>query len=186
MKNILVLSQKGGTGKTTLADNIAFTFEAENSSVAFYNTDPQGGALHKTKEDDEADITVIDTAGVLAKNTKDMITEADLIVIPTQASALDMEPLNRIRGLVAKEAPATPVLIVINGWNRWTNAREFHDWLKESLRSTERIATLSQSEVVRRAAAYGESIQSFAPKSKSAAEVNAITNVLKELLQMEN
>lgn len=98
MKNVLALSQKGGVGKTTIADNLAFMLEADGNAVTFYDLDPQGGALHDTTETPEAAFAVIDTPGAITEDTQDMIADADLIVIPTRASALDMPPLERTRG----------------------------------------------------------------------------------------
>ena len=47
MFTILFLNQKGGVGKTTLADELAFALERRGSTVAFVSTDPQGGSVHE-------------------------------------------------------------------------------------------------------------------------------------------
>lgn len=185
MKNILLLSQKGGTGKTTLADNIAFGLESNGVSVAFYDIDAQGGALHETTEPEDATVAVIDTPGFLTDDTQDMIADADVVVIPTRASALDMPPLERTRDLIAAIAPTVPVLIVLNGFNRWSNAKGFKEWIEENLKPTESVFVLSQSEVVPQAAANGEGIGTFAPKSRPATELAALIESVQKTLDVE-
>ena len=44
MYTILMLNQKGGVGKTTIADELSFALERRGKTVAFVTTDPQGGA----------------------------------------------------------------------------------------------------------------------------------------------
>lgn len=185
MKNILVLSQKGGTGKTTLADNIAYMLEDEGYSVTFYDTDPQGGSLHGTVKHDDPDVAVIDTPGILTDNTRDMIEDADVIVVPTRASRLDMQPLQRIRDMIEKDAPSVPVLIVLNGFNRWSNANDFKEWLESKLRHNESLAVLSQSEMIPQAAGNDISVVSYAPKSRPAEELRQIVQSVKDLLGLE-
>ena len=51
MYTVLFLNQKGGVGKTTLADELAFALERRGMSVAFVSTDPQGGSVHEVCED---------------------------------------------------------------------------------------------------------------------------------------
>ena len=69
MFTILFLNQKGGVGKTTLADELAFALERRGSTVAFVSTDPQGGSVHEVCDDpdyaESCDYQIVDTAGVL-------------------------------------------------------------------------------------------------------------------------
>lgn len=48
MFTILFLNQKGGVGKTTLADELAFALERRGSTVAFVSTEP-GRAAPSTR-----------------------------------------------------------------------------------------------------------------------------------------
>lgn len=66
MKTILVCNQKGGVGKSLVADEIAFSFERSGIPVSFYDLDTQGGTLHETHEADAAQVAVVDTALGLA------------------------------------------------------------------------------------------------------------------------
>ena len=47
MYTILMLNQKGGVGKTTIADELSFALERRGKTVAFVTTDPQGGSVHE-------------------------------------------------------------------------------------------------------------------------------------------
>lgn len=182
MQNILVMSQKGGCGKSTIADELAFALERRDVPFAFYSLDEQGDSLHETQEPDDARVAVIDTPGSLSDDTPDMIRDADVIVVPTRASGRDMTALQRTRDLIANTSPDVPVIIVMNGWNRWNNAKDFRAWLEDDLRDAEQILTLSQSDNIPKAEAAGESVIGYAPRSKSYSEiVNIITAVFEKL-----
>lgn len=69
--NILLVNQKGGVGKTTFADEIAWGLERRGHKVGFGNLDPQGGANHeKNLLDDEDAVNVIDTPGFLRRHRR--------------------------------------------------------------------------------------------------------------------
>lgn len=109
MKTILVCNQKGGVGKSLVADEIAFSFERSGIPVSFYDLDTQGGTLHKTHE-------------------------ADVVVIPTRTTSRDIEPLMRMRKTVFKNGYAK-IVYVMNGWNRFKAARatrELVDTVREA------------------------------------------------------
>ena len=63
MKTIFVCNQKGGVGKSLVADEIAFSFERFGIPMSFYDLDAQGGTLHGTHEVDGAEVAVVDTSG---------------------------------------------------------------------------------------------------------------------------
>lgn len=75
MYTILMLNQKGGVGKTTIADELSFALERRGKTVAFVTTDPQGGSVHEVCDDpdfaEECDFQVVDTAGVLVGGVND-------------------------------------------------------------------------------------------------------------------
>ena len=75
MYTILLLNQKGGVGKTTIADELAFAFERRGMTVAFVSTDPQGGNVHEVCDDpdyaESCDFQIVDTAGVLKNGMDD-------------------------------------------------------------------------------------------------------------------
>ena len=73
MKTILVCNQKGGVGKSLVADEIAFSFERSGIPVSFYDLDAQGGTLHRTQEADGAQVAVVDTPGALQEGLADIV-----------------------------------------------------------------------------------------------------------------
>lgn len=136
MKTILVCNQKGGVGKSLVADEIAFSFERSGIPVSFYDLDTQGGTLHKTHEEDGAQVAVVDTPGALQEGLADWLKEADVVVIPTRTTSRDIEPLMRMRKAVFKNGHAK-IVYVMNGWNRFKASRDFMEWF-EGLLATRR------------------------------------------------
>ena len=83
MLTILIANQKGGVGKTTIADELAFELERRGASVSFISTDPQGGSVHETDDgDEERDWRIVDTPGVLADALPEWCEAADMVLVP--------------------------------------------------------------------------------------------------------
>lgn len=129
MKTILVCNQKGGVGKSLVADEIAFSFERSGIPVSFYDLDAQGGTLHRTREADGAQVAVVDTPGALQEALSEWLKEADVVVIPTRTTSRDIEPLMRMRKAVFKHSRAK-IVYVMNGWNRFKASRDFMEWFE--------------------------------------------------------
>src|ERR671917_1246964 len=114
---IAIVNQKGGTGKTTLATNVARGLQLEGSRVLLVDSDPQGTARDWRQaseidnmlsvvgvdrplslERDLPDITqvfdwiVIDGAANLKNQalTVNAVKVADVVLIPVQPSAADI------------------------------------------------------------------------------------------------
>lgn len=116
-KVIAVAQQKGGSGKTTLAANLAVVFAARGARVALLDTDPQGslGRWFMTRRERlgqagldfttssawgvgyeceklkrEADYVIIDTPPKVDSDLRPALREADLILIPVASSHVDL------------------------------------------------------------------------------------------------
>jgi len=183
MKNILICNQKGGVGKSLVADELAFSFERSQIPISFFDLDSQGGTLHPTSRKKDAQAAVIDTPGALQRQLGDWIAHADLIVIPTRTTSRDIEPLMRMRKAVdAGARPGVPVVYVLNGWNRWRASSDFLAWLKGSAGiEPGSLARLPQSEQFVQASAAGRSVVEHARHSSAAKAALELCGLVRRL-----
>ena len=120
MYTVLFLNQKGGVGKTTLADELAFALERRGKTVAFVSTDPQGGSIHEVCDDpdfaESCDFQIVDTAGALRHGMDDWCRAADLILIPMLPSTRDMEPTMRTLKIARNSGTKAVVYVIVNNF----------------------------------------------------------------------
>jgi chromosome partitioning protein len=110
MRTVLIANAKGGSGKTTLATNLAGYFASRGRRVVLSDMDRQQSALdwlgrrskilpriqgidgRKQRSDDlGAEWTVIDSpAGLHGEKLSEAIKEADWVLVPMQPSAFDI------------------------------------------------------------------------------------------------
>ncbi|MEW4402884.1 ParA family protein [Enterococcus sp. AN402] len=182
---ILMLNQKGGVGKTTLADEIAFTLERRGFSVAFVSTDPQGGQIHELCMDmsviENSDFQVIDTAGQLKEDMKVWCREANVILVPILPSPRDLEPTLRTLELIRSSNTTAKVFVVINNfYSLGVLDRELSAFFDSEnidvLGKVPRAVALSQ------ASAANKSVIEFAPYSHV---IPIIEKIGDDLIQMK-
>ena len=124
---LLVGGEKGGTGKTTIAVNLAAMRARQGRDVLLVDTDPQGSASYWTQVRDEASLTprvasiqkfgkgiqqelhdlakryqdiIIDAGGRDSIELRAALVVANLALIPIQASQFDLWTLDRMDNLV--------------------------------------------------------------------------------------
>lgn len=170
MKKILVCGQKGGTGKSTISDEIAFSFERSGIPVAFLDLDVQGGTIHKTDRNPDAEVAVIDTPGALQSELTTWLAEADAIVVPMRTTSRDIEPMWRMRKAVDAAGKEDRTLYVLNGWNRFKACADFLLWFHGACGDDVRICKLPQSELFIQASAAGRSVVGFGRKRTPAGD----------------
>ncbi len=137
MRVIAIASQKGGSGKTTLAGHLAVQAERSGvGSVALIDADPQGSladwwneresptpvfvhtSTQRLEQDIEQlkglgiDLLFIDTPPAITATISDVIRVSDLVLIPTRPSPHDLRSVGRTVELV--EAISKPMVFVIN------------------------------------------------------------------------
>lgn len=142
---ITIAQQKGGSGKTTLAVNLAVEFLKRGQRVAILDTDPQGslgrwflarrdGAGVEGMEFSTAsawgvsyeceklrktnDIVIVDTPPKVDADLRPALREADLVLIPVASSHVDLWAVDGVLDLIAREGRAA--LVVLNRWKAGT------------------------------------------------------------------
>lgn len=114
-KTILVAAQKGGVGKSTIANELAFGLTRLGHRVSLINLDPQGSSVFPESEaSNDDDFWVIDTPPTLNENFSEWCRSADIILVPTCASALDLDPLLRCLNLIENSGATASHGVVIN------------------------------------------------------------------------
>jgi chromosome partitioning protein len=198
MKTIAIVSQKGGSGKTTLATALAVRAMKDGHSVALFDIDPQGSASlwAERREGDEpaviscqifalekllakaeeggADFAFIDTPGKIEQAAIAASKAADLALIPVRATAFDLDALKELRSLmaIAGDPPAYVVLnaIPVQG-KRHLDARAVIEKLHKL---TVAPVHLSQRNAFSDAIIAGKTASEYEPKGKAAAELDAL------------
>ena len=131
---VTMLNEKGGVGKSTIADEIFSSFERTGVSVALINTDAQYGDAVRG-DASSAEVVIVDTPGTLPDNVDEMVAASDLIVVPTRPTARNVEPTCRVLTRVHDVDPYTPVLVVLVGTTtRGVAGARFATWLKDWLK----------------------------------------------------
>lgn len=137
MKIIVLASQKGGVGKTTLSGHLGVEASADGSKVAIIDTDPQGSlsawwnarkskqpvfassSISTLEKDIETlkqagfDYLIIDTPPAVTSTIKSVVQLADLIVIPTRPSPHDLRAVGATVDIVNE--CGKKMVFVING-----------------------------------------------------------------------
>ncbi|MDT0681877.1 ParA family partition ATPase [Roseicyclus sp. F158] len=138
-RTITLAQQKGGSGKTTLAANLACAYRLEGRRVALLDTDPQGslGRWFMTRRDAlgeadmefstasawgvsyeveklrrENDVVIVDTPPKVDADLRPALREADLVLVPVSASHLDLWATESVLELAKRERRTT--LLVLN------------------------------------------------------------------------
>ena len=168
MYTILLLNQKGGVGKTTIADELAFAFERRGMTVAFVSTDPQGGNVHEVCDDpdyaESCDFQIVDTAGVLKNGMDDWCRAADMILVPMLPSTRDVEPTMRTLEIAAASKTQAKTFIILNCFYAFGRLdRDLVEYLGGE--NIPVMAKIPRAVALAQAAAEGKSVAEYAPRS---------------------
>ena len=186
MKTISFINQKGGVGKSLLADELAFEFERKGLLFNFYDLDGQGGLIHEERELENAQYNIVDTPGQLTKDILNAIKETDIIIVPTRASIKEMEPLQRTLQVIENcKKDNAVVILVLNGWNRFTAYSQFEEWLAEEYPKFNKIVAIPQSEDLTKAGVVGKSVIEFNPRSKASEQLSKLWAIVEYELGMK-
>ncbi|WP_372893504.1 ParA family partition ATPase [Rhodosalinus sp.] len=136
---VTIAQQKGGSGKTTLAANLAVAWARAGKSVALVDTDPQGslGRWFMTRIEGRAapdlefstssawgvgyetrklagshDLVVVDTPPKADSDLRPGLRAADLVIVPVASSHVDLWATEGVLDLARREG--RPALLVLN------------------------------------------------------------------------
>lgn len=158
MRHIMVINAKGGSGKTTIATNLASYYATQNKNVAIIDFDPQGSSLDWLAERSSAkqpiqgisgfkkksekpprntDIVIMDVPAALhgAELTR-LLKQAQTILVPVLPSPIDMRAATHFISELQKSAPVSQkkskVALVANRAREITNiAWELEEFLNK-------------------------------------------------------
>jgi chromosome partitioning protein len=202
-KVITVAQQKGGSGKTTLAVNLAVSLHGRGHSVALVDTDPQGSLGRwflermQAQGEDEAldfstssawgasyeseklkrrfDFVIIDTPPKIDSDLRPALRVADLVLVPVATSHVDLWATEGVLDLARREK--SPVLVVLNRVRHNTRLSS-----EVARKAAELGAEVAGTQVANRVA-YAETLGQGRsavelPRSAGAArdEINALTD----------
>ena len=136
-KVITIAQQKGGSGKTTLAANLAVAFARTGLTVALLDTDPQGslgrwfmarrargdvgmefatasawGVSYECEKLRKlVDVVIVDTPPKVDADLRPALREADLILVPVASSHVDLWATEGVIDLAKRERKAVSVVL---------------------------------------------------------------------------
>lgn len=141
MKTIVLASQKGGAGKTTLCGHLGVEAAASGKKIALIDTDPQGSladwwnereaehpafissSIHSLENDLEEirkagfDFVLIDTPPAVTTTIRTVVALADLVIIPTRPSPHDLRAVGKTVDIV-NECNKRMVFVINGAANR--------------------------------------------------------------------
>ena len=193
MRAITFLSQKGGSGKTTLAVHLAVAAEAAGEHACIIDTDPQQSAVawRQVRTDDRpgvlsatpatlsrmidrardegATLVVIDTAPHLQPGTSQVVAHADAIFIPTRPTALDLATIPS--SVQVARATDKPTAFIVNACP--PRAPEVSETIEVLAAYGHPVApvTIGDRRAFSRAIANGRAVMEFEPRGRAAQEI---------------
>lgn len=206
MRTLAFMTQKGGTGKTTLAASVAVAAQEAGHQVYLIDMDPQGslsgwsarreaetppvdkitpdklGAALRGLEKAGYTLAIIDTAGIDSAATAAAMQAADLSLIPARPSALDIEAARPT--MAALMRLNRPFAFVLNQAPSGRTARPL-----DASRALGLLGVLAQPFIVQRAdhldaMALGQGVTERDPHGKAAEEIRQLWTWVNQ--RMEN
>ena len=194
---LTVAQQKGGSGKTTLAANLAVQFRLMNQRVALLDTDPQGSLgrwfmarrasgvtdmdfttssawgvgyeVEKLKKTN--DIVLIDTPPKIDSDLRPALREASLILVPVSSSMLDLWATDGVLDLAARVGK--PSIIILNRCSAGTRLAQEIATAAADLHPDIASATLGQRTAFAATLGHGQGVAETG-KSMAQAEISAL------------
>ncbi len=197
MKTIAIVSQKGGSGKTTVAVHLAVCAERAGQTAAIIDLDPQASALEwhsrrdagtpevitatpeqlagllKSAEDNGADLMIIDTAPHSDRAAVVAADLADIVLIPCRPSAFDVAAIDTTLNLLKLTKAVNRTAILLNAApprGGLTNAAETGLSEMVSVAPVRLHHRVAYSHAIN----TGHSVEEYDPHGKAANEIRAL------------
>lgn len=205
MQTLAFLSQKGGSGKTTLAVHTAVAAQEDGERVVIVDTDLQKSAttwsdsrqsdtpvvapvaaavlnnVMKASRDDAMTLCIIDTAPHAAPDAARVAALADLVVIPCRPTAFDLAAAGSAVEIV-KAAGARAVFVLSACPLRAPEITETRAVL-EGYGYPVAPVPISERRAFARAVASGRAVTEFDAGGKAAQEIRALWNWFREQMK---
>ncbi|MGB7441812.1 MAG: ParA family partition ATPase [Coleofasciculaceae cyanobacterium] len=198
MKIISFVSQKGGTGKTTLALNLAVAAELASKQTAVIDLDPQASAADwgdsrsqetpvvvsaqparltkvlETAKQAGAALAIIDTAPHSESTALAAMRSANFVLVPIRPAILDLRAISNTIDLVNLSKSKAVVIL-----NACPSRGSLVDEASEAIASYG--VPVAPVKVVNRAAfnhslTVGQAVQEYEPNGKAADEIKQLYN----------
>lgn len=199
MKILSFICQKGGTGKTTLALNVAVEAMRRGYTVAVIDLDPQpsacawsdlrtkrgeppvidakparlAAAVQAARAEGGLDLLIIDTGGRTEEGAFAAAKASDLVVVPVQPSAVDLKSIPATRDLIAMAGYPQALAVITRTKPFGTRHKESEAWLAQSKIAVSR-SIIGDRITFQDAYAAGQGVAEYAPASRAAEEVDAL------------
>lgn len=202
MRSIAFLSQKGGSGKTTLAVHIAVAAEASGERVILIDTDPQGSAtawtqarteerplVEKTTASslarvmerarrDHLTLAVIDTAPHATPGVDTIAAAVDFVLIPCRPSAFDLAAI--ASSVQVAKAAGKPSAFVLHACDaRAPEVAEARDVLTSHAFPVA-LVDIGHRRAFSRAISSGRAVTEFEAHGKAAKEIITLWKWIKQ------
>jgi chromosome partitioning protein len=199
LKTIAILMQKGGSGKTTTAINLAVAFALADRSTVLLDLDPQASAcriadgrgdagpvvqdcaharLAQTMEaaaDAGAEICILDTPPKAENASLAAARAADLVIVPVQPARLDLDALKETADILA--LAKTPALVVISRAPPMPNSKveaQTRQVVGEGYGLITAATVLHNRIAYQHAMTMGQGVLEYEPKGTAADEIRAL------------
>jgi chromosome partitioning protein len=205
VKVIVFAATKGGVGKSTVAYNVGM-FAARSSQVLFADLDPQGSltelwqrrgelinprlvknvtsvaaAVMRLREGGYThDYLIVDTPGSHVPIIRDAVSSADIVILPTQASALDVLGQEAAFDLVESVGLNRKALILLNRIEG--RSTEFADKIEGVLRAQTRLPVIRIAQRIAYAKAGAEAKTGAEIDKKAFAEISEVWRAIQGVL----
>jgi chromosome partitioning protein len=207
MKTLVFLSQKGGSGKTTLAVHAAVAAQEDGQRVVIVDTDPQRSAtawsesregetpavapvaaaaldsVMAAARHDAMTLCIIDTAPHAAPDAARVARLADLVVIPCRPTAFDLAAVGGAVDIV--RAAGVPAVFVLSACPfRAPEIAETRRVL-EGFGLQVCAVEITDRRAFARAVATGRAVTEFDSQGKAAEEIRSLWHWIKEQMEYD-